>query len=153
MIRWAIVLLGAIGPAFAGDMRVSLADLLDACLVAGGDAHCIGVGAAACMQDAGPGASGICLGEENAYWTARIAVAEDTLRLRQDEVQGRAAQRGMPAPSLAGIERSFAAYRDAACAWREAQWEGMHSGPEEMDCVMRMTAQHALWLDARVGGL
>ena len=153
MIRCALLCFGVIGPVFADDMHAFRVDLLDACLAAGGDAQCIGVGATACLQGAGSGAAGICLGEENTYWTSRIAVAEDALRIRQDEVLDRAAQRGIPAPSLDEIARSFATYRDAACTWRAAQWPGMHTGPEEMDCLMRLTAQHALWLDARVGDL
>ena len=35
-------------------------------------------------------------------------------------------------------------------SWRAAAWDGIHAAVEEMDCVMRLNARHALWLDERV---
>ncbi|MCB1405912.1 MAG: DUF1311 domain-containing protein [Rhodobacteraceae bacterium] len=123
-------------------------DALVQCIARGAGAACIGEGARACMDQMGLGSDGICLGAENAWWLERIATATTAMRNREPEAMARAARRGMPVATLDQVTQAFDTYRDAACGWRVAHWEGMHTGPVEMACVLRLTAQHALWLEA-----
>lgn len=159
-MKIAALILVAAGPAFAQADIGFPAGMVDGCSATNGGALCVGLGTTACLSEAGPQSVGLCLGAENAYWLARIAAAEGQLRAAEAEVVAQAARLGMPAPSMDEIAAGFAAYRTAACLWRAAQEEGaqeegmqeegMHMGPEEIDCQMRLNAQHAFWLEARV---
>jgi len=122
-----------------------------ACLTAGGTEACIGLGAGACIERDGPMSEGLCLAAENLWWMERAAHATLTLRQREAEVIARARQRGWPepVPTLDAIATHFDAYRDAACGWRAAAWDGIHGGVEEMDCILGLNARHALWMIER----
>lgn len=125
---------------------------LEACLRDTPSVQCVGMAAEACLAQTGPGNLGVCLGAEHAWWVARRQSAEAILSAMEPGIALRAERTGVPVPSLDAISLGFEAYRDAACGWRVAQWEGMHTGPEEMDCVLQLTAQHVLWLETRVTG-
>jgi len=148
-IRGALLLIALLaGPVQAQDVPFDPARI-EACL-ANSDvaALCVGAEAAACMQKAGAGSTGLCLGTENAFWLARI----DALAARLGAGSGlraeRAARRGTPSPTVAQLAEAFAAYRQVACDLRVAAWEGMMTGPEEIDCELRINAAHALYLTA-----
>lgn len=123
--------------------------VLTQCLDAGLPELCIGMLARLCENAEGPGSGGVCRGAENAVWLGRIGTAEAALREREPEAQARAERLGWPdpVPSVEAIAGAFAAYRDAACSWRAAAWEGIHAGVEEMDCLMRLNARQALLLE------
>ena len=136
-------------PAAAQDLPFSPGPTLD-CLTGGGGASCVGQAARACIEAAGPGSAGVCTGAENGFWLARIDRAQGQLRAMAPLMAETSARRGLVAPDLEALAQRFAAYRDAACGLRVALWQGMHTGPEEIDCQMRMNAMHALWLADRV---
>lgn len=119
------------------------------CLATGFAQTCIGMAADVCITDAGPMSDGLCKGRETAWWRARAEAAMTALRVIEPEVSARAARLGWPdpPPSMDAVAAGFAAYRDAACGWRGAQWDGIHAAFEGADCEMRLTAQHALWLE------
>ncbi|MCB1362241.1 MAG: DUF1311 domain-containing protein [Rhodobacter sp.] len=147
-MRPGVLLLLAAWPAHAQEDMPSVdAALLDACRTEA----CIGQAARQCVDAAGAMAQGVCAGAETAYWRARAEGALNVLRAQAPQVAARAARLGWPdpVPTLDAIETGFAAYRDAACAWRMAQWDGIHAGFEQADCDLRLTARHALWLEER----
>lgn len=127
------------------------ASVIDQCLASGLAETCIGVAAAACEREDGAMARGLCLGHETAYWQARADDARAVLAAGEPAILARATHRGTPVADLARIDAAFLAYRAVTCDWRQAQWDGVHSGFEWADCRMRLTAQHALrlegWLD------
>ena len=148
MMRALALLLVLAAPAGAqADWRLDPALILD-CLAAGGAESCIGLAARDCLAVEGEMARGLCLGEELLWWQERAGVALTLLAAVEPAVQDRARTRGVALPALAVIEADFARYRDAACAWREAQWDGLHHGFEWAECQVQLTARHALWLDA-----
>lgn len=138
-------------PVVAQDIAVSGA-ALGQCLTTRPPEQCVGLVARLCEAETGAGSEGICRGAENAVWLRRIAVAETALRHREPDVQARAERLGWPdpLPSVDRIAEGFAAYREAACSWRAAAWDGIHAGVEEYDCRMRLNAAQALWLEARL---
>lgn len=148
MIRALAPLVLMASPVAAQDIAVSGA-ALGQCLATRPPEACVGLVARLCEAQTGPGSEGICRGAENAVWLERIAVAETALRRREPEVRARATRLGWPdpVPSVDAIAEGFAAYRDAACSWRAAAWEGIHAGVEEMDCLMRLNARQALLLE------
>jgi hypothetical protein len=125
---------------------------LASCVDAGRGEACIGLGAGACIERDGPMSAGLCMAAENLWWLERGARAVMILEAREPEIQARARRLGWPdpVPGMASIAESFDAYRAAACGWRAAAWDGIHAAVEEMDCLMRLNARHALWLDERV---
>lgn len=150
-MRRALPLLGLIvaTAAAAQDSPPFGAQALEACVAERG-AACIGQGATDCIAAAGSTSAGVCLGAEAAFWRGRVARAEGALRDLEPQVRARAQRLGLAVPSVDAVAQRFADYRDAACGWRVAQWDGMHPGPEEMACILHLTAQHALWLEDRV---
>lgn len=152
---WARAIIGAV--ALAG--QVALADeipfdpaALASCVDAGRGEACIGLGAGACIERAGATSDGLCMAAENVWWMERAARAVMVLEAREPVMLERARRLGWPAPvpTMAQIADRFDAYRQVACSWRAAAWDGIHAAVEEMDCVMRLNARHALWLDERV---
>ena len=149
MRLWVWMLLAA-WPAQAQDDAPAVnAMVLDQCSASDLAEGCIGMGARLCVSEYGAMAQGLCAGAETAYWRARAEAALATLRPRAPEIMARAARLGWPEPqpSLEAVEAGFAAYRDAACGWRMAQWDGVHAGFEGADCDLQLTARHALWLE------
>lgn len=150
---WGLVAALLAGPAVPQPGQADLAVVED-CLVAGRGAACIGLGAAACLAREGAMSAGVCLGAENAWWLGRIGAALQHLRAGEAVVIDRMQRLDWPEPrpSLERLTAGFDAYRDAACDWRAAAWEGIHAGFEEIECRLRLNARHALWLDAQARG-
>ena len=124
--------------------------VMEQCLAAGLAEGCIGLGARLCETAEGAMARGLCLGAETAWWQARAEAARAALAGREGDVQALAARRGVAAPSLTAVEAGFAAYLQAACAWAEGQWDGVHSGWEWAECRLHLTAGHARTLQRLV---
>lgn len=118
--------------------------VMDQCLATGLGEGCVGLAARHCESAQGAMARGLCLGAETVYWQARIDAAAAILATREAAVLALAQRRGgAPAPSLAALEAGFAAYLQAACAWAEGQWDGIHAGWHWAECRLHLTAGHA----------
>lgn len=150
-MRSALILALVATPLWAQDELPFDPVVIDQCLATGLLDTCIGMAARTCEAQAGPMARGLCLGNERAFWQARADAARTTLQTTDAEVQARATRRGTPIDTLEVLEATFQAYLTSACDWRQAQWDGVHSGFEWAECRMRLTAHHALllegWLD------
>lgn len=120
--------------------------VIEQCLATGLVEGCIGLMTRLCEAEQGHMHRGPCLGAETAVWQARADAALALLAQRADAVAALATARGVPVPDLAGIEQAFATYREAACAWAESAWDGVHSGWAWAECQRDLTARHALWL-------
>lgn len=150
MHRLVLVSLALAAPARAESLAPLDPMVMDQCLATGLAEGCTGLGARLCETAEGAMARGLCLGAETAWWQARADAARAVLAGREGDVQALSARRGVPAPSLAAIESGFAAYLDAACAWAEGQWDGVHAGWEWAECRLRLTAGHARTLQRLV---
>lgn len=144
-------------PALAQDMTFA-PDATAACLVAGGT-DCAGKAADACMAGNPGGDStygmGFCLENERVWWDDRLNAAYKALtsiHARQDRA---ATAAGEPVANrqsaLRDMQRAWIGWRDAACAYEAAQWgNGTGAGPATLACLMQITADQALALEARV---
>lgn len=155
MIRALAVLLLA-GPALAQEPVYDPA-LVPACLDrAGGDQiarrACIGVGAGACMTaEVGATTVGMvfCLQAETAQWDQRLNAAYAAVKA--DEERSDHETDSSAAPALVEAQRAWLVWRDAACAYEAARWQGgTIGGPVASDCFMQLTAQQALRLETYI---
>lgn len=153
-MRRALVVLLLASPALAQEPVYDPA-LVPACLErAGGDQvarrACIGVGAGACMTaEVGATTVGMvsCLQAETAQWDERLNAAYAALKA--DEEQTDQETDGAAAPALVKAQRAWLAWRDAACDYEAARWQGGSiGGPVASDCFMQLTAQQALRLES-----
>jgi uncharacterized protein YecT (DUF1311 family) len=138
-LRLALVLLAA--PAAAqDDPRFLPGPTLD-CLArhAGTPAAraCIGLSAGDCMETTAMGSTtvgmGFCLDRELTLWDGRL----------------NAAYRDLMAAALRAMQRGWIAFRDARCDYERAQWGGgTGGGPATLACLMQMTGEQALYLEA-----
>jgi uncharacterized protein YecT (DUF1311 family) len=141
-----------------GAARADAAAALSACLAGAADgAACIGVWQDGC-QAADPSTAGIvaCLDAEAAAWDAALNAAWGPARDAAKATDARRAaegQGGLPKAweALLAAQRAWLAFRDAECASLYADWaEGTIRGPVAADCRMRLTAERALALRARI---
>lgn len=154
---------GALALAVAAALapRAALADAaaeVTACLERADDgAACIGATQDAC-QAADPTTAGTvaCLDAEAAAWDAALNAAWGPARAAAKETDARRAaegQGGLPKAwdALLAAQRAWLAFRDAECASLYADWaDGTIRGPVAADCRMRLTAERALALRARL---
>ncbi len=155
-----VVLLAVATPVLADDLIYSDAatvSCLDGLIEDQDPTFCIGASAEACMEDTQGGwstaAMSGCLNRELKYWDARLNVAYGDVRdMRKktdaelDEL-GSAARR--PGKALLAMQRAWIAYRDATCDYERSHWGGgTGGGPATMSCLMNMTAEQALYLEA-----
>jgi uncharacterized protein YecT (DUF1311 family) len=158
MIRLAVALAWLAMPAAAQDIAFSPAPT-EACLAAGptDPATCIGHAADACMLETDGGETtvgmGACLSAELEWWAARLAAAEkgvaDAAAATDAEMVAIGATVPMQAPAFDAMRAAWAAWRNAACDWERAQWGGgTGQGPATAACLMRITGEQALALEA-----
>ena len=116
---------------------------------------CIGQAAEACVEATGyatPVLSG-CASRELDDWDARLnAVYRDA----RAQAQRRDADAFSGAPSQAeairDMQRAWIPFRDATCTYEASQWGGgTGAGPAYVNCLLRLTAEQALYLEH--GGL
>ena len=131
---------------------------VESCLAAGGGGDCIGLAATACMEATPWGASTIgmttCMGAEHDWWDGRLNVTYQALM----EKERRTDSDFPPSPGGLGLaetlraqQRAWIAYRDARCTYEMAQWMGGTGGRlVHASCLLQMTAEQTLWLDARL---
>jgi len=131
----------------------------DSCLAAAGEEGdgraCIGLSARRCMEESEGGDTtvgmGVCLGRELEEWDRRLNAHYRALMARErredEEMRRIGASAPQKAPALRAMQRAWIDYRDARCAYIAAQWGGgTGAGPAGAECLMRMTAEQALFL-------
>jgi len=113
--------------------------------------ECIGRASEACIDATGyatPVLSG-CAFRELESWDAHLNAVYQAARAQAREFDMGA---GAGAPSLAvglrDMQRAWIEYRDATCGYEAAQWGGgTGAGPAFAGCLMRLTAEQALYLE------
>jgi uncharacterized protein YecT (DUF1311 family) len=119
---------------------------------------CIGASATECMATpAGSSTYGMggCLDAELTWWDDRLNQVYRDLRAR--DARDDAANQGLPgaasqAEALRDMQRAWIAFRDASCHYERVQWGGgTGGGPAALDCLMRMTAEQAIFLEEAMG--
>jgi len=118
---------------------------------------CIGASANLCMEttEGGWSTHGMsqCLDQELQYWDGRLNTAYKSVRTKRKASDTEMAELGSAAPSqgdaLKNMQRAWIAYRDATCDYERSQWGGgTGGGPATVSCLMYMTAEQALYLEA-----
>lgn len=122
---------------------------------------CIGASANLCMgaNDLGSSTYGMggCLSFEAEWWDGQLNAAYKKLMRREksDDVDADGYGDNIPkkAPALRDMQRAWIPYRDATCAYEYSQWGGgTGGGPASVACVMRLTAEQALYLQDSLTG-
>ncbi len=145
-------------PAAAQDLPWS-PSATEACLAGGAEGAfretCIGQSASVCI-DTPDGYTTVgmsyCLGREADYWDGRLNVVYGALmdfEKRIDaELEGLGSFAPPMAPALRDMQRAWIPFRDTVCDYEATQWGGgTGAGPAFNECVMRMTARQALYLE------
>lgn len=119
-------------------------------------ADCAGAAARACMETPAGGSTvgmGGCLYMEYEWWDARLNAVYRDVRASdraEDAAYGDMPGAGRLAETLREMQRAWIAFRDATCEYERAQWGGgTGGGPAATDCLMRMTAEQVIYLEAR----
>lgn len=116
---------------------------------------CVGRSAQTCMSRPGGDTTiGMidCLKGEGDYWDTRLNAAYNkklsAARKEDASMTSIRATVASLADALRNMQRSWIAYRDAACLYEQAQWMGgTGGGPATMTCHMHETARQALKLE------
>lgn len=162
-MRWIAVTLALAGSAASAQQSFDAYDptILKTCLIqteaSGLQSDCIGQGAAACIAgDAGSSnvGYGMCLSAEWQDWDDRLNELYPILMQQQRElgvhVQASIPAFPNPADALRDMQRAWITYRDLACDWERLQWSGgTGAGPAATQCMLELTAQQMLFLNAR----
>lgn len=157
----ALVLgLALLGPlaAQAADPRFT-PEATEACLAGavGRDARtdCIGQSANACMthpDGANTAVIGFCLGQEAQLWDTRLNDAfAELLPLERALDDSRPEGWALPsrAKALRHMQRDWIRFRDTACQYSRLRYDsGSLANSAQLACLMRLTAQQALDLEA-----
>ncbi len=164
MMRFARATLCAVlvaGPAAAQEISYSDASS-EACseeAVSDGErADCIGASARQCIA----ASSGdrieraLCVIEETKYWDDRLNAAYGGLgEAYAAHDGGRQTDTSTPYPrgqAMQEMQRAWIKYRDARCLYETAQWGSMpDAGLAEVECLLRVTGEQALYLEAQPG--
>lgn len=118
---------------------------------------CVGASAEHCMETTDGGWStygmGQCLDQERAYWDARLNAAYKEVRSKRQATDAEMKELGSSAPNqgeaLLAMQRAWITFRDASCDYERSLWGGgTGGGPATVSCLMSMTAQQALSLEA-----
>ncbi len=134
---------------------------LTACLAANKDRPdtCIGTASDGCMTAPGGDTTvgmGICLQGEAQQWDGLLNAAYAQLLAEAEGTDAEMKTLGSAAPAqvpaLREMQRSWIAFRDAACGYEASRWGGgSGAGPAASACVMELTARQALRLIAYAG--
>ena len=128
--------------------------VVEACFARDDARSCIGDAAAVCMEVSEGGfstvAMGGCLSRELQVWD-RLLNAEygRVVAFAQARDADRPEGFNVPAmePALREMQRDWIAFRDSSCTWERVQWGGgTGGGPATNACLLRMTAEQAIFL-------
>lgn len=116
---------------------------------------CIGASANACMNATDMGGTtvgmGGCIDSELTYWDDRLNASYGSLRAKdrsEDAEFGGSAGYASQAEALRDMQRAWIVWRDATCDYERAQWGGgTGGGPATLGCLLRLTAEQALYLE------
>ncbi len=146
-------------PAVAQDITFSQVATAT-CLAADGPREtCIGRSAELCMEETPGGwstaAMSTCTWAEVAYWDDRLNAAYVALLAAHEARDADNARLDFTVPSLTDtlrdMQRSWIPHRDATCAYERAWWGGgTGQGPAGAACVLQMTGEQTLELEARL---
>jgi uncharacterized protein YecT (DUF1311 family) len=161
--RAVLAALAVLAPGGAAAQQVLFSPAAtEACLArADHKADCIGASAEACMAATEGGYSTVgttaCQDRELGYWDGRLNAAYQALLSRHQAEDKETRALGLSGPlqadSLREMQRAWIPYRDAACAYELSAWAGgSGGGPAHLGCLMRLTGQQALALEARLEG-
>lgn len=98
---------------------------------------------------------GMCYSAEWRQWDDRLNAAYQTLLDQQADLAADNAAFNTNIPDavdlMRDMQRNWIVYRDAACEWEYVQWGGgSGAGPASVACMLQLTAQQTLFLEARV---
>ena len=157
---WALVLLLA-GPVAAQEIVYSDASSEACSEEAVSDAeraNCIGASARQCIEASGNDriSRALCAIEETKYWDRRLNAAYGWLREAYAAGDaGRQTDSSTPYPrgqAMQEMQRAWIKYRDARCLYETAQWGSMpDAGVADVECLLRVTGEQALYLEAQPG--
>lgn len=120
-------------------------------------ASCIGAASDECMSDAkGQTTVGMvqCLSLETESWDSKLNQTYKTLMAEQVAADKSLRDLGSAQPAereakLRSMQKAWITYRDSACAFDAAQWDGgSGSGPSAATCMLELTGQQALYLES-----
>ena len=128
------------------------------CIASGGGIACAGRAAQACTEQ--PDAyttvgMGFCFGAERDWWDDRLNQTYRQLlrQTRRQDTELAELGSSLPpvAPMLQDMQRAWIPFRDAACAYEYSTWGGgTGGGPAHANCMMTLTAEQTLRLEARL---
>ncbi len=117
---------------------------------------CIGEAANRCMEATPGGYSTVgmsgCIDAELQYWDARLNASYQELMAqeRADDAELAGTSAPAKAPRLRDTQRAWIPFRDATCDYERSQWGGgTGGGPATVGCLLRMTAEQTLYLEAQ----
>lgn len=160
-MRWPWVAILACLPGVAAAQELTFSPrAVEACLeIADSPRDCIGLSAQRCMEETPGGHStvgmGGCLDRELSYWDDRLNTAYGAVMAQSRTQDAEMEQAGRPASgqaeALRDMQRAWITFRDAACAYEYSTWGGgTGAGPAGAACLMRLTGEQALALEARL---
>ena len=160
MRRGLLTMLLLAGCAVAAQELQYSSDATEACVAKAvtpeGKRGCLGLSAQQCMGASFDGSTTIgmmgCLDGERDYWDRRLNAAYKALRAKAQasdaEMDELGASAPRTAPALKQMQRAWIAYRDTTCDFERSQWGGgTGGGPAVLSCLMRLTAEQALYLE------
>ncbi|MBV7379092.1 lysozyme inhibitor LprI family protein [Maritimibacter dapengensis] len=116
---------------------------------------CVGTSADRCMEESAGGYStigmGSCLAAELDDWDASLGEAYTTLLARLEGYDADAPDHVVlkQADMLEGMQGAWIGYRDIACDYERAKWQGgTGGGPAALACLVEMTGEQTLKLQA-----
>ncbi|SDZ04584.1 Uncharacterized conserved protein YecT, DUF1311 family [Jannaschia faecimaris] len=157
MTRWLVLALLVAVPAAAQDVPFDQTQV-QACLDSASPSTCVGDEAAACSAQTGSNVGyGFCLRAELTFWDAELnrvyGVLIDLTEAQDAELKSYGSAAPAMTPALRAAQRAWIAWRDAQCDFIRTTFGGGTGGnPAATDCLMRLTAEQALRLDAELAG-
>ena len=103
---------------------------------------CIGIVSAPCLQEEGHQSTAAmvdCYGREGIAWDDRLNAAYKKALKSGDG--------GDVAEGFRNVQRTWIAFRDAACAQPWTVYKGTMANPMGAQCRMDLTARQAIWLE------
>lgn len=118
---------------------------------------CVGTSAERCMDDTEGGYTTVlvnfCIATELGDWDNALNAAYGPLMKQMrdfDQYKPDYIELGA-ADALRDMQRAWIPYRDAACAFEQSKWQGgSGGGPATTTCLMNLTAEQALRLQAEL---